>query len=122
MTNSFLIDTISVQNFSERGANSKLLYLRITLNHIKKNFHREYAKIQTSLANVGGIVKFLTMSGQFIYFIFSYLIFEYTFYKYITKPATKSKNLRILQNAIKVRLDNTMENNFSKLTSYNLNE
>ncbi len=53
---SFYINNISYQNFNDRTGNNELLYLRITLNHLKKNFHREFQKIQTSLANIGGIL------------------------------------------------------------------
>lgn len=76
-TNSFKIDRKEITfNTNDKTENKELLTLAINLSPNSYLIKRFYIKIQTIAANLGGIIKFLLLSGEIFVYFFSQIEFK----------------------------------------------
>jgi hypothetical protein len=87
---SYYLDQLSLDT-NLRTSDNILFYMKLTVNKVKEIKYRRYTKLQTTLANVGGIVKFLFTVAQIVGMGFAYKIYEHVFY-----PLINSKEYKLL--------------------------
>lgn len=73
--NTYILNKIALDT-NLRTSENMLFYMKLTLLNVKQNYKRRYTKLQTTLANVGGMIKFLLVSAQIISYLFRFIVFE----------------------------------------------
>jgi hypothetical protein len=98
-----------------RTSDNILFYMKLTVQKVKEIKYRRYTKLQTTLANVGGIIKFLFTVAQIVGMAFAFKVYENIINPLIkTKSMKMQKLIRNVQENFKIINENTY-NNFFKI-------